>query len=55
MKGPDNYVGRIVATIFSLGIYMFWWYYNQMEDPNQHFRSNWAHEDELVNAVDALG
>ena len=42
VKRPDNYVGRIVATIFSLGIYMFWWYYNQMEEPNQHFISNWA-------------
>jgi hypothetical protein len=55
VKRPDNYVGRIVATIFSLGIYMFWWYYNQMEEPNQHFISNWTYEDELVNAVDALG
>jgi len=26
VKGPDNYVGRIVAAIFSLGIYMFWWF-----------------------------
>ena len=55
VKRPDNYVGRIVATIFSLGIYMFWWYYNQMEEPNKHFISNWTYEDELVNAVDALG
>jgi Domain of unknown function (DUF4234) len=55
VKRPDNYVGRIVATIFSLGIYMFWWYYNQMEEPNEHFISNWIYEDELVNAVDALG
>jgi len=55
LKRPDNYVGRIVATIFSFGIYMFWWYYNQMEEPNQHFISNWTYEDELVNAVDALG
>jgi len=54
VKRPDNYVGRIVAAIFSLGIYMFWWYYNQMEEPNRHFASNWAQEDELVKAVDAL-
>jgi hypothetical protein len=25
VKAPDNYVGRILATIFSFGIYMFWW------------------------------
>ena len=52
VKGPDNYAGRIVATIFSLGIYMFWWYYNQMEEPNRHFASNWAQEEELVTAVE---
>lgn len=55
VKRPDNYVGRIVASIFSFGIYMFWWYYNQMEEPNKHFAANWAQEDELVKAVDALG
>jgi Domain of unknown function (DUF4234) len=54
VKQPDNYVGRIVAAIFSFGIYMFWWYYNQMEVPNKHFAGNWAQEDQLVRAVDAL-
>jgi Domain of unknown function (DUF4234) len=52
VKGPDNYVGRILAAIFSLGIYMFWWYHDQMEAPNKHFASNWAHEAELVTAVE---
>ncbi len=54
VKRPDNYVGRIVAAIFSFGIYMFWWYYNQMEEPNKHFAGNWAQEDELVQAVAAF-
>jgi hypothetical protein len=54
VKGPDNYVGRIVATIFSFGIYMFWWFYNPMDEPNKHFTSNWAQEDALVNAADAV-
>jgi Domain of unknown function (DUF4234) len=40
VKGPDNYVGRILAAIFSLGIYMFWWFYNQMDEPNKHFTSS---------------
>jgi uncharacterized membrane protein YpjA len=44
----------VVATIFTLGIYAFWWYYNQMTDPNNHFRVNWASEDALVAAVYAL-
>ena len=54
VKGPDNYVGRIVAAVFSFGIYMFWWYYNQMQVPNQHFAGNWAQEDELARAVEAI-
>ena len=36
------------------GIYMLWWYYNQMEQPNAHFRGNWPAEDALVRAVEAL-
>jgi hypothetical protein len=54
VKQPDNYVGRILATIFTFGIYMFWWFYNQMDEPNKHFTSNWAQEDYLVNAVNAV-
>ena len=53
VKRPDNYVGRIVATIFSFGICMSWWYYNQMQEPNKHVTINWAQEDELVKAVAA--
>src|SRR5882724_10899646 len=49
VKRPDNYVGRILATIFTFGIYMLWWYYNQMDEPNKHFTSSWAQEDHLVN------
>jgi hypothetical protein len=54
VKGPDNYVGRILAAIVTLGIYMFWWFYNQIDEPNKHFTSNWAQEDELVTAVEAI-
>ncbi len=54
VKGQNNYVGRIVATVFSLGIYLFWWYYNQMNDPNRHFETNWLQEDAVVAAVRAL-
>lgn len=37
-----------------LGIYMFWWFYDQMEKPNRHFFSNWAEEDGLVKVVEAV-
>lgn len=29
VKRPDNYLGRVLAAIFTFGIYMFWWFYNQ--------------------------
>jgi hypothetical protein len=54
VKRPDNYLGRILATIFTLGIYMFWWSYNQMDEPNKHFTSNWAQENHLLDAVDPI-
>jgi hypothetical protein len=54
VKGRDNYAGRILATVFTFGIYLFWWYYNQMDEPNRHFRTNWAQEDALVAATRAL-
>jgi len=54
VKGPDNYVGRILAAIFSLGIYMLWWFHDQMEKPNGHFISNWAEEDHMVKVVEAI-
>jgi len=54
VKGQNNYVGRIVATVFSFGLYLFWWYYNQMIIPNVHFQANWIQEDTLAAAVQAL-
>ena len=53
-KAPDNYVGRVIVSIVTLGIYLFWWYWNQMDVPNQHFQGNWLQEDALVGAVEAL-
>jgi hypothetical protein len=54
VRPKNRYAGRIVATIVTLGIYMFWWYYDQMTDPNRHFEINWPQEDALGAAVAAL-
>jgi len=54
VKAPDNYAGRVVASVVSLGIYGLWWTYNQMDVPNRHFRANWYHEDALAAVVQAL-
>ncbi|HMF83908.1 MAG TPA: DUF4234 domain-containing protein [Acidimicrobiia bacterium] len=53
-KGKQNYAGRIVATIFSCGVYFFWWLYNMMDDGNRHFLWNWPWEDSLAGAVQAI-
>jgi hypothetical protein len=54
-KGNHNYVGRIVAAIFSLGFYTFWWTYDIMVEANRHFERNWRWEDTLDSAVGAAG
>ncbi len=54
VKGKHNYVGRIIATIFTAGIYSFWWVANLMNQPNEHFRTNWPQEDALAAAVQGL-
>jgi hypothetical protein len=54
VKGPHNYVGRIVAAIVSFGIYLLWWYHDMMEEPNRHFYTNWSQEDALAVAVQAM-
>ncbi|MCZ7527478.1 MAG: DUF4234 domain-containing protein [Acidimicrobiia bacterium] len=51
LKGRHNYVGRIVATVLTCGIYGLWWLYDVMNEPNRHFEQNWAWEDGLARAV----
>jgi hypothetical protein len=54
VKAPQNYAGRIVATVFTCSIYGYWWQADAMRDGNQHFLHNWAWEDGLAGAVQAL-
>lgn len=50
-KQPFNIVGRVIATVFTCGIYGIWWWYNMMMDPNQHFEEDWQFEDQVAAAV----
>jgi len=54
LKGPHNYVGRVIATIFTCGIYSLWWEYNVMTEGNTHFMENWKWEDDLARSVQQL-
>jgi hypothetical protein len=53
-KGPHNIGGRIVATIFTLGIYGLFWLNDIMQDGNRHFAHNWAWEDAAAGAVQRM-
>jgi hypothetical protein len=54
VKGKENYGGRIVATVFTCGIYGFWWMADAMRAGNYHFRWNWPWEDALLPAVESI-
>jgi hypothetical protein len=51
LKQKHNYVGRVIATIATCGIYALWWEYDVMVEGNRHFEHNWAWEDSLANGV----
>ena len=51
LKGRHNYVGRVIATLASCGIYGFWWQYDVMVEGNRHYEENWRWEDSLAAAV----
>jgi hypothetical protein len=54
VKGEHNYVGRILATVFTCGIYGLWWLYDVQRDGNEHFFENWPWEDGLAGSVQAM-
>ena len=54
IKGKHNYLARIIVSIVTVGIYTLWWTYDMMNEPNRHFEINWAWEDSLAHAAQAL-
>jgi hypothetical protein len=54
VKGPDNYVGRIIATFASCGFYTLWWFVDQQREGDAHYAQNWPWEDALAQAVHNL-
>ena len=54
LKQKHNYVGRIIATIFTCGLYAYRWLYDLMTDGNRHFQHNWRWEDDLARGVQSL-
>lgn len=54
VKSPDNYAGRIVATVLTCGVYSLWWWVDQQRDGDAHYAQNWPWEDSLAQAVQQL-
>jgi hypothetical protein len=51
VKGKHNYAARIIVTIATCGIYMYWWLYDMQVEGNRHVQESWPYEDALVAAV----
>jgi hypothetical protein len=54
LKEKHNYVGRIVATVLTCGLYSLWWQYDVMTEGNAHYDHNWRWEDGLAASVQQL-
>lgn len=50
-KQAHNYVGRIVATVFSLGFYALWWLADIMREGNAHFVEGYRWEDAVASSA----
>lgn len=50
-KQPHNYVGRVIATIVTFGLYGLWWVADVMREGNVNYAADWAWEDALVATV----
>ncbi len=54
VKGPHNYAGRVIAAIFSCGVYGYFWLYDMETEGNVHYAQNWTWEDALASAVQQM-
>jgi len=50
-KQPHNYVGRVIVTIVTLGLYSFWWLADVMREGNDNYTADYAWEDALNAAL----
>ena len=55
VKGQQNYVARVIVSILTCSIYVFWWIYNMQVDGNRHLEMNWPYDNSIVEAVETLG
>ena len=50
-RSPDrSFALYLVLTIF-IGIFIYYWWYVMIKDPNEHYRNQWLAEDSLLDAI----
>lgn len=49
-KQPHNYVGRVLAVVFTLGLYSLWWVADVMREGNANFQQDYAWEDAIARS-----
>ncbi len=54
IKGRHNYVGRVIATVATCGLYELWRLYDVQVEGNRHLAVNGAWDDALVAALRTL-
>lgn len=42
-----SFLVYFLLTIFTVGVFWFYWLYRLITDPNRHFTSQWAIEDSI--------
>jgi hypothetical protein len=46
-----SYALYVFVTIISAGIFMFYWWYTLIQEPNHHFKTQWDFEDIFVESI----
>jgi len=54
VKGEQNYVARVIVSVLTCGIYLFWWLYDMQVDGNRHLEVNWPFDDAVAGAIETL-
>ena len=50
-KQPHNYVGRLLAVLFTFGMYSLWWVADLMREGNANYQLGYAWEDAVGRSV----
>lgn len=46
-----SFVVYLILSIITLGLFALYWLHTLVKDPNEHFKSQWYFEDQLVNSI----